>query len=169
MDELENHAANLRFLTTHPGRFEGEIIAPTGERRGEWTAHICNDAPDLCRHLDLSPDVIAMIEKIHPEVWPLAFLNSITVSEDHRDSNFGSKGLIDFIAAAVDHNCQIALVRIGWSVDSPMEKNLHFYLKNGWNELFEKNSKGVPSTLALSFYDLSSGLHSTPDVSHSVN
>jgi hypothetical protein len=162
MDKSENNAINWSLLTTstiiHPRKLEGEIIAPTGEKRGEWTAHICNDAHYLCRHLNLSPDEITLVEKIHPEVWPLAYLNSITVSEKHRDSNFGSVGLASFLAMAVEHNCRIALVRIGWSESSPMAKNLHFYLKNGWTELFSKDSNSTPIDLPLSFYDLSSVL-----------
>ena len=164
MLDPKKYAVNLKILTAptiiHPGKFKGEITASTGEKRGQWTAHICNDAHGLCKHINLSPDEIALVEKIHREVWPLAFLNSIAVSEDHWDSNLGSVGLADFLAKAVEYGCRIALVRIGWSASSPMEKNLYFYLKNGWKELFEKDSAGVPISLPLSFHDLSSVSHS---------
>ena len=40
-----------------------------------------------------------------------------------------------------------------------MKKNLYFYLKNEWRELFEKNSNGVPISLPLSFHDLSLAYH----------
>jgi hypothetical protein len=46
------------------------------------------------------------------------------------------------------------MARIGWSENSPMEKNLHFYKSSGWIELFEKDGNGIPIGEPLIYYVL---------------
>lgn len=159
MDFQRPSAVNLSFLRSSkqdlPGKRRGNIASDSGEVVGHWIGHICNDSTDLVNQIHLNAETISMIESARSSIWPLAYLNWIEVSDSERNANYGSKGLRDFLRMSSAANCQIALTSIGWSDASPMEKNLHFYRKNGRKELFALDANGVPIEPYLSFHELS--------------
>lgn len=158
MSDSPKYAININFLRSRekilPSRFAGDIFRPDGKTVGQWIAHICEDPVELRQQLALSDEEIAKINSVDHEVWPLAFLNGIKVDENQRGNGYGTNGLAEFLTQATTRGCRIALLRIGWDDKSPMERNFLFYQKNGWRELFAKDSRGLPIGEPLSFHDL---------------
>jgi hypothetical protein len=132
--------------------FSADIVGPSGNKVGAWKAFVCRTLEDLLKHRSLDENDVAMIENgISLDIWPIAYLSAITVWKDEEDKGAGSAGLADFVRQAVQIGCRFGIVRIGWSESSPMEKNRHFYKKNGWAELFRDGENGVPIEEPLSF------------------
>lgn len=158
MSKPERLAVNIDFLRSpekfSPDGFAGHILGQDGQKFGFWHARVCNKLAEFVQHFPYAEASISAIQSKRAEIWPLAFLNQIEVDEDHRNKGLGKIGLMDFLAEAEKRKCHIAMVRIGWSESSAMEKNLHFYKSNGWKELFQNDSNGVPIELPLSYYAL---------------
>lgn len=133
--------------------FSAEIVGPLGNKIGEWKAFVCRNLEDLLKHRSLDSNDVAMIERgIGLDIWPIAYLSTITVSEDEENKGAGSSGLTDFVGQAAQIGCRFGIVRIGWSESSQMKKNRHFYKKNGWTELFRDGENGIPIEEPLSFF-----------------
>ncbi len=138
-----------------PRCFESLILNDCGNPVGFWKAAVCESRAELPTFLYKFDDqVFAAIESIDSPLWPMAALIEIDVEKDYRNFGYGSAGLAYFVQQAIVRNCKSALTEIGFETcdisgneESELRKNLHFYGKNGWTNLFELDDDDLPIDL----------------------
>jgi hypothetical protein len=136
-----------------PREISGIITDNSGEHVGEWKAFICEDENALWKYIHLRKPDLEKVCVHTKHQWPLAYLSHIIVYERFSNMGHGSNGLRQFQQVASTKKCRFALARIGWE-DEDMEKNIHFYQRNGWTNLFSINSDGMPFELPLTLTEI---------------
>jgi GNAT superfamily N-acetyltransferase len=125
--------ADARLPSAHPRNSE-RILTPGGDDVGEFTWALVHGKQRLNSFINFSEDSFDHCREKIPlgEIWPMAVLHNLEISEENRDKGLGKKAVRSFLKLAKENKAACAFLRVGNGHGDQLEKNLHIYKSNGW-------------------------------------